>query len=48
MRIVKMKWGLYSIRDVAGAEIAVANSFSEAKKLIKKLLTNHTNKIKNK
>lgn len=48
MRIVKLKWGLYSIRDVAGAEIAVANSFREAKRLIKKLLTNRTNKINNK
>ena len=46
MRIIKLKWGLYSIRDVAGAEIAVASSFREAKRLIKKLLTNHTNIIK--
>ena len=48
MKIIKLKWGLYSIRDVAGAEIAVANSFSEAKKLINKLLTNRTSKINNK
>ena len=48
MKTIKMKWGLYSIRDLAGAEIAVANSWSEAKKLIKKLLTNRTSKINNK
>ena len=48
MKIIKMKWGLYSIRDLAGAEIAVASSWSEAKKLIKKLLTNRTSKINNK
>ena len=48
MKIIKMKWGLYSIRDLAGAEIAVANSWSEAKKLIKKLLTKRTSNINNK
>ena len=46
MEIKKMKWGFYSIIDKAGKEIAVANSFREAKRLIKKLLTNRTNKIK--
>lgn len=46
MTIRKMKWGFYSIIDKAGKEIAVANSWSEAKRLIKKLLTNRTNKIK--
>ena len=38
MTIRKMKWGLYSIIDKDGREIAVANSWSEAKRLIKKLL----------
>ena len=37
MKIIKLKWGLYSIRDVAGAEIAVANSFSEAYKILKRI-----------
>ena len=46
MKIVKLKWGLYSIRDGIGREIAVAGSFSEANRMIKKLLTNRTNKIK--
>ena len=46
MTIRKLKWGFFSIIDKDGREIAVANSFSEAKKLIKKLLTNRTNKIK--
>ena len=36
MRIIKMKWGFYSIINEAGREIAVANSWSEAKRLIKK------------
>lgn len=48
MTIRKMKWGLYSILDRNGREIAVANSWSEAKRLIKKLLTNRTNIINNK
>lgn len=38
MTIRKMKWGLYAIINEAGEEIAVASSWSEAKKLIKKLL----------
>ena len=46
MTIRKMKWGLYSILDRNGREIAVASSFSEAKRLINKLLTNRTNIIK--
>lgn len=46
MEIRKMKWGFYSIIDKTGREIAVANSFREAKRLIKKFLTNHTNIIK--
>ena len=37
MKIIKMKWGLYSILDKAGREIAVANSWSKANKIIKKL-----------
>ena len=37
MTIRKMKWGLYSIIDKAGREIAVANSWSKANKIIKKL-----------
>ena len=37
MKIRKMKWGLYVIIDKAGKEIAVASSWSEAKKLIKKI-----------
>lgn len=37
MRIIKIKWGLYSIVDRAGREIAVANSWSKANKIIKKL-----------
>ena len=36
MKIIKLKWGLYSIRDIAGKEIAVANSYREAKKLLKR------------
>lgn len=46
MTIRKMKWGLYAIIDKTGREIAVANSWSEAKRLINKLLTNRTSKIK--
>ena len=48
MTIRKIKWGLYSIIDKTGKEVAVASSWSEAKRLIKKLLTNRTNKINNK
>ena len=51
MTIRKLKWGLYSIIDRNGREIAVANSFSEANRMIRKLmgqdklLTNRTNII---
>ena len=40
MRIIKIKWGLYSIIDRAGREIAVASSFSEANRMIRKLIKN--------
>ena len=46
MTIRKMKYGFFSIIDKDGREIAVANSWSEAKRLIKKLLTNRTNNNK--
>lgn len=36
MKIIKLKWGVYSIRDWNDREIAVANSYREAKKLIKR------------
>lgn len=36
MKIIKLKWGLYAVRDVTGREIAVANSYREAKKLLRK------------
>ena len=36
MKIIKLKWGLYSIRDGMGKEIAVANSYREAKKLLRR------------
>ena len=48
MTIRKMKYGFFSIIDKNGREIAVANSFREAKRLIKKLLTNRTNIINKK
>ena len=47
MTIRKMKYGFFSIIDKAGREIAVASSFSEANRMIKKLLTNRTNIINN-
>lgn len=37
MKIRKIKWGFYSIIDRNGREIAVANSWSKANKIIKKL-----------
>lgn len=40
MTIRKMKWGLYVIIDKAGREIAVASSWSEANRMIKKLIKN--------
>ena len=43
-----MKWGLYAIINEAGEEIAIAGSWSEAKRLIKKLLTNRINITNNK
>ena len=43
MTIRKMKYGFFSIIDKDGREIAVASSWSEAKRLINKLLTNRTN-----
>ena len=46
MTIRKMKYGFYSIIDKDGKEIAVASSWSEANRMIKKLLTNRTSKIK--
>ena len=40
MRIIKIKWGLYSIIDRNGREIAVASSWSEANRMIRKLMKN--------
>ena len=40
MRIIKIKWGLYSIVDRAGREIAIAGSWSEARRIIRKLIKN--------
>lgn len=37
MTIRKMKWGLYAIIDKTGREIAVAGSFGEANRMIRKL-----------
>ena len=37
MKIRKLKWGLYAVINKAGREIAVANSWSKANKIIKKL-----------
>ena len=48
MKIRKMKYGFFSIIDRNGREIAVASSFSEAKRLINKLLTNRTSITNNK
>ena len=44
-QIVKLHYQFFSVR-LDGKEIAVANSFREANRMIKKLLTNRTN-IKN-
>lgn len=38
MTIRKLKWGFFSIIDKDGKEIAVANSWSKANKIIKKLI----------
>lgn len=40
MTIRKLKWGLYSIINEAGEEIAVAGSWSEARRIIRKLIKN--------
>lgn len=37
MRIIKIKYGFFSIIDKDGREIAVAGSFSEAYKILKKM-----------
>lgn len=37
MMIRKMKWDLFTIIDENGREIAVASSFSEAYRILKKL-----------
>ena len=46
MKTRKIKWGFYSIIDRNGREIAVAGSWSEARRIIRKLLTNRTNNNK--
>ena len=38
MIIRKIKWGLYAIINEAGEEIAVAGSWSEARRIIRKLM----------
>lgn len=48
MIIRKLKWDLFTIIDENGREVAVASSFREAHRLLKKLLANRTNKINNK
>ena len=40
MTIRKLKWGLYAIINEAGEEIAVAGSWSEANRMIRKLIKN--------
>ena len=40
MTIRKMKYGFFAILDKAGREIAVASSFSEANRIIRKLIKN--------
>ena len=37
MIIRKIKWGLFAIIDENGREIAVANNFSEAYKILKRI-----------
>ena len=37
MKIRKIKWKFYSILDEDGKEIAVAGSWSEARRMIRKL-----------
>ena len=41
-QIVKLHYQFFSVR-LHGKEIAVASSFNEANRIIKKLLTNRTN-----
>lgn len=36
MKIIKLKWGLYGIIDCEGREVAVANSYREAKKFVRR------------
>ena len=38
MTIRKIKWGFFSIIDKDGREIAVASSWSEANRMIRKLI----------
>ena len=38
MKIRKIKYGFYAVLDKAGREIAVASSFSEANRMIRKLI----------
>ena len=38
MTIRKLKWGFFSIIDRNGKEVAVASSWSEANRMIKKLV----------
>ena len=40
MKIRKIKWKFYSILDKDGKEIAVAGSWNEARRMIKKLMKN--------
>ena len=40
MTIRKMKYGFFSIIDKDGREIAVAGSWSEARRIIRKLIKN--------
>ena len=40
MTIRKLKWGFFSIIDRNGREIAVAGSWSEARRIIRKLIKN--------
>lgn len=37
MIIKKMKWGFFTILDKNGREVAVASSFSEAYRILKKM-----------
>ena len=36
MKIKKLKWGFYSIINENGREVAVTNSYSEAKRYVKR------------